>query len=141
MQARGLDCQISDLRLSNAVFRAFVWHYDRFTTTLILYLGQIRTVNQQGAIHKQCQQFFRIFDTNLPNIGSFLVLSVNFDQLLTPMADVVFGWPQISIFFVVVLRSKLRSTPSIYGLELNFFGWIQLYPDEVLFLRIFSFDD
>ena len=42
--------------------------------------------------HKQCKGpsinniiFFWIFDTPLPHIGSFLVLSVgNFDQILTP---------------------------------------------------------
>ena len=37
------------------------------------------------AIHKRRWQFFRIFDTPLPHVGSFLVLSVgNFDQFLTP---------------------------------------------------------
>ena len=38
-----------------------------------------------GAIHKRRRQFFRIFDTPLLDVGSFLVLSVgNFDQFLTP---------------------------------------------------------
>ena len=38
-----------------------------------------------GTIHKQRQQFFRIFDTPLPHVGSFLLLFVgNFDQFLTP---------------------------------------------------------
>ena len=36
-------------------------------------------------IHKQRRQFFWIFDTPFPHVGSFLVLSVgNFDQFLTP---------------------------------------------------------
>ena len=52
----------------------------------------------KGTIHKRRRQFFRIFDTPLPHVGSFLVLSVgNFDQFLTPpplpIADVVYGWP------------------------------------------------
>ena len=39
-----------------------------------------------GTIHKRRRQFFRIFDTPLPHVGSFLVLSiVNFDQFLTPL--------------------------------------------------------
>ena len=38
-----------------------------------------------GTIHKQRRQFFWIFDTPLPHIGSFLVPSVsNFDQFLSP---------------------------------------------------------
>ena len=38
----------------------------------------------QGTIHKRRRQFFRIFDTPLPHIGSFLILSLgNFDQFLT----------------------------------------------------------
>ena len=51
-----------------------------------------------GTIHKRRRQFFRIFDTPLPHVGSFLVLSVgNFDQFLTPpplpIANVVYGLP------------------------------------------------
>ena len=35
-----------------------------------------------GTIPKQRRQFFRIFDTPLPHVGSFIVLSVgNFDQV------------------------------------------------------------
>ena len=37
-----------------------------------------------GTIHKQRRQFFRIFDTPLPHVGSFLVL---------PIADVLYGRP------------------------------------------------
>ena len=38
-----------------------------------------------GAVHKWRWQFFQIFDTPLPHVGSFLVLSIgNFDQFLTP---------------------------------------------------------
>ena len=38
-----------------------------------------------GTIHKRRRQFFWIFDTPLPHVSSFLVLSVaNFDQFLTP---------------------------------------------------------
>ena len=38
-----------------------------------------------GSIHERRRQFFLIFDTPLPHVGSFLVLSVgNFDQFLTP---------------------------------------------------------
>ena len=41
---------------------------------------------QLGTIHKKRWQFFRIFDTSLPHVGSFLVLSiVNLDQFLTPL--------------------------------------------------------
>ena len=38
-----------------------------------------------GVVHKRRRRFFQIFDTSLPHVGSFLVLSVsNFDQFLTP---------------------------------------------------------
>ena len=38
-----------------------------------------------GTIHKRRRQFFRIFDTPLPHVDSFLVLSIsNFVQFLTP---------------------------------------------------------
>ena len=38
----------------------------------------------KGIIHKQRQQFFWIFDTSLPHVGRFLVLSIgNFDQFFT----------------------------------------------------------
>ena len=38
-----------------------------------------------GTIHKQRRQIFCIFDTPLPHVDSFLVLSFsNFDQFLTP---------------------------------------------------------
>ena len=57
-------------------------------------------VNQTifGTIHKQRRQFFQIFETPLPHVDSFLVLSVgNFDQFLTPpplpITDIVYGWP------------------------------------------------
>ena len=41
--------------------------------------------SQYWTIHKRRRQFFRIFDTSLLHIGSFLVLSIgNFDQFLTP---------------------------------------------------------
>ena len=54
---------------------------------------------QLGTIHKRRRQFFRIFDTPLPHVGSFLVLSVgNFDQFLIPpplpIADFGYGRPQ-----------------------------------------------
>ena len=43
------------------------------------------TVFYYGTIHKRHWQLFRIYDTPLPHVGSFLVLSVgNFDQFLTP---------------------------------------------------------
>ena len=43
------------------------------------------TVNNLGTIHKRRRQFFRIFDTPLLHVGSFLELFVgNFDQCLTP---------------------------------------------------------
>ena len=38
----------------------------------------------KGPSIKRCRLFFQIFDTPLPHVGSFLVLSVgNFDQFLT----------------------------------------------------------
>ena len=41
--------------------------------------------NVFGTIHEQRRQFFRIFDTPLPHVGGFLVMSDgNFDQFLTP---------------------------------------------------------
>ena len=48
--------------------------------------------------HNRRRQFFRIFDTPLAHVGSFLVLSIgNFDQFFTPpplpIADVVYGRP------------------------------------------------
>ena len=44
------------------------------------------TVNNLGTIHKRRRQFFRIFDTPLPHVGSFIVLSVDdFEQFLTPL--------------------------------------------------------
>ena len=51
----------------------------------------------------------------LPNIGSFLVLSFgNFDQFLTPpllpMADVVYGRPQISTQQTFVKKRSQRQT-------------------------------
>ena len=55
---------------------AFAAHGDDYLRVFIRHIG---------AIHKRRRQFFRIFDTPLPHVGSFLVLSVgNFDQFLTP---------------------------------------------------------
>ena len=55
----------------------------------------------RGTIHKRRRQFFRIFETSLTHVGSFLVLSVsNFDQFLTPptipITDVVYGKPRVN---------------------------------------------
>ena len=48
---------------------------------------------KEGTIHKQCRHFFRIFDTPLPHVSSFLVQSFgNFDHFLTlPIADIAYG--------------------------------------------------
>jgi hypothetical protein len=59
-----------------------------------------RMATYKGTIHKQCWQFFRIFDTPLPHVGSFLVQSdKNLDQFLTItpflISDIVYGQPLI----------------------------------------------
>ena len=71
--------------------------YDNKNKNSLLNLGQIRSVNQQGAIHKWCQQFL----TPSPQYWQFFVLTFgNFGQFLTlpllPMANIVYGRPQIS---------------------------------------------
>ena len=57
---------------------------------------------EYGAVHKRRRQFFWIFNTPFPHVGSFLVLSVsNLDQFLTPsplqIADVVYGRPHTGL--------------------------------------------
>ena len=69
-----------------------------------------------GTIHKRRRHFFRIFDTPLPHVGSFLVLSVgNFDQFLTPsplpIADVVYGQPLSGVTVAAAAASTAPVAP------------------------------
>ena len=71
----------------------------------------------KGTIHKRSRQFFRIFDTSLPHVGTFLVLAVgNFDQFFDPsplpIAEVVYGRPQIEIMIMIIMLLVISSSDS-----------------------------
>ena len=66
-----------------------------------------------GTIHKQCQQFFRTFDTPFPTCRQFLVLSVgSFDQLLTPTPSQL---PTIQLGTVHSYGRSLKSRSEVNG--------------------------
>jgi hypothetical protein len=53
--------------------------------TTLTRLLLLTAVNTNVTIHKRRWQLFRIFDTHLPHVGIFLLLSiVDFDHFLTP---------------------------------------------------------
>ena len=64
-----------------------------------------------GAVHKQRRQFFRISDTPLPYISSFLVLSLDiFDQFLTPPSCRRRLWTAPQMFRGKITNRKLALT-------------------------------
>ena len=111
-QGRGLDCQISDLWLSNAVFRAFVWHCDHFSITV--------SGSKFGAVHKQswpligggCQKYLK----NCQYWGEGFKNC--WHGLWMPLADTAnlpkIWWRVFVVVVVVVLNSKLQSKPSMW---------------------------
>ena len=104
----------------------------------IIYGRTLRTNSRLGTIHKRRRQFFRIFVTPLPHVGSFLVPSVgNFDQFFDPvsppncrcrlwtapylfLATIILNWKEDSETYKAKLQKEQGTTP-----PLNLSPWIR----------------
>ena len=131
---RGLDCQISDLELSNAVFRAFVWRCNHFSTSV--------SGSKFGAIHKRHRPLVRGEESkNWPKLPKDSTKNCQYLRegvkncwhrlWMAPCWLTLQICPKSNKEFLFLLSYCTQNCGQrhLCGLELNFFGWIQLYPD------------